>query len=253
MSVKHLAFFAVSLCLLASCKKNKSSNANANPNKLKTYISSSTFGTFAPDTFLVSYDDENRLTALSGANSKYIYAYLNNTIVFDFYLYNQLSEHWIYYLNSTPMVDSALVVTYGNTFGNTPDTSTQGYVYNGNLLSKKLAYTYYNHVTYASSLWDDYTYDNNGDIVKDVEYYDSAVEETSTFTYTTYPVNVTTNPAYMPQQSKYLPATVTYLDGNGTVSSTGTYTYSFDSMNRLTKTTITYNNGQVYVDTYVYE
>src|ERR1700743_2685941 len=116
MPIKHLAFFAIAVCLLVSCKKNSGSNANGNSNKLKMYIEADKLsnGIAETDTFYVTYDNDSRITALTGTQLKQVYTYQSSkTFTFDLYEYNQLNIHEIFYLNSASVVDSTL--QYDNT------------------------------------------------------------------------------------------------------------------------------------------
>lgn len=200
------------------------------------------------DTFYVTYDNNNRITALTGTQLKEVYTYQSSkTFTFDLYAYNQLNVHEIFYLNSASVVDSTLQ------YDNTNDTTTEGYVYNGSLLAAKLTYDYSTYGTYID-FRDDYSYDNNGNLLKDTQsdgYGD--VSQVSAFTYTTHPLSVTINPTYQPVQAKFLPATQTLTDGSGNHLGTVTYTYTFDSSGRLTQETDAADNGDVSVKSYVYE
>lgn len=242
------AYFALTLCLLASCKKNNGTNGNGDPNKLKMYIETEeTAGTTLTDTFDVSYDNNNRITGLTSPQVKFVYAYQSKSATLDLYEYSQLSIHEIFYINGAFVVDSTLQ------YNDTNDTTTEGYDYNGNLLTTMFTY---NYSTYGTTIYsrDDYTYDNNGNLLKDTQsdgYGD--VSTISSFTYTTHAVNVTINPTYQPLQAKYLPATETITDGNGSLLHTLTYTYTFDGSGRLTKETETADNGEIGTKTYVYE
>src|SRR6185437_11778900 len=182
MHIKHLVLFTVTICLLASCKKNSGSNSNGSSNKLKMYIETDKVGgTTLTDTFYVSYD-------------------------------------------------------------------------NSNLLTSKFTYTYSRSGGTSIDMRDDYTYDNGGNLLKDVQsdgY--GTVNQVTAYTYTTHPINVSINPTDEPLQAKYLPATATLTDGTGSHLGTITYTYTFDGSGRLTKETDAADNGDLVVKTYIYE
>jgi|SRR6185437_6157426 len=249
MHIKHLVLFTVTICLLASCKKNSGSNSNGSSNKLKMYIETDKVGgTTLTDTFYVSYDNSNRITGLTAAQLKFVYAYQSKSLTLDLYEYNQLSIHEIFYLNSASVVDSTLQ------YDNTNDTTTEGYDYNGNLLTSKFTYTYSSSGGTSIDMRDDYTYDNGGNLLKDVQsdgY--GTVNQVTAYTYTTHPINVSINPTDEPLQAKYLPATATLTDGTGSHLGTITYTYTFDGSGRLTKETDAADNGDLVVKTYIYE
>jgi len=79
------------------------------------------------------------------------------------------------------------------------------------------------------------------------------INQVTTYTYTTYPLNLPVNPTYQPLQPKYLPATETITDGSGSHLGTITYTYSFDGSGRLIKETDTADTGDIAVKIYVYQ
>jgi hypothetical protein len=248
MPIKHLTLFALAVFLLVSCKKNSGTNAAGNANKLKTYIETDQVnGTIQSDTFSVTYDNDNRITGLVSPAGKYIYTYQNKSYTLDIYSGSTVEIHATFYINGSSLVDSTLQ------FGTTNDTTTEGFVYNGALLTTLFTYDYVNN-TASIDTREDYTYDNSGNVIKDVQSdgYGN-VNQVSTYTYTTNPVNATISPTYFPQQSKYLPATLKLTDGFGNSQGSVAYAYVFDSSNRLTKETDTDNSGNVSTKTYVYE
>ncbi len=248
MPIKHLTFFALAVFLLVSCKKNSGTNASGNANKLKTYIETDQGnGTNLSDTFAVTYDNSNRITGLVSPALKYVYTYQSKSYTLDIYSSGTVSIHAMFYINGSSLIDSTFQ------FDNTNDTTTEGFVYNGTLLTTLFTYDYVNN-TASIDTRDDYTYDNNGNLLKDVQSdgYGN-VNLVYTYTYTTSPVNVSINPTYYPLRSKYLPATVKVTDGFGNPQGSVAYTYVFDSANRLTKETDTGDNGDVGTKTYIYE
>ena len=79
-------------------------------------------------------------------------------------------------------------------YNNTNDTTTEKYTYNGNLLTRQATY---NYTSLGSSISgaDDYTYDTNGNMIKDVNSDGLGNNNTiATFTYTDKPLNVRINP-----------------------------------------------------------
>lgn len=259
MTVKPLAFFAVAVCLLASCKKNSGSNGKPNANRLKMYIETDTLNgvPYPPDTSYVTYDNENRLVSITNNTLKIVYAYQSKTATLDAYQYNKFAEHEIYYLNSAYTIDSTFeYFPFNNPTSPwivTIDTATEGYRYTGGQLTTRFDYSYSNHWT-SLPLRYDFTYDNDGNMIKEVE--SDAYGNVLwfyTYAYTTYPVNVLLRPAFEPQQANYLPATETETYGSGAHGVSSTYAYTFDSTDRLTTQTMTTDDGYVGVTTYVYE
>jgi hypothetical protein len=248
MPIKHLTFFALAVFMLVSCKKNSGTNASGNANKLKTYIETDLVnGANLSDTFSVTYDNDNRLIGLVSSTLKYVYTYQSKSYTLDIYYNGAVSTHATFYINGSSLVDSTLQ------FGTTNDTTTEGFVYNGAQLTTLFTYDYVNN-TASIDTRDDYTYDNSGNVLKDVQSdgYGN-VNQVNSYTYTTSPVNATINPTYFPQQSKYLPATLKVTDGFGNSQGSVTYAYVFDGSNRLTKETDTDNSGNISTKTYIYE
>src|SRR5215469_15776200 len=129
MRSKHLFTILLGFCFLASCKKNGGSNAGGNSGKLKLYIEGYTNGLqHATDTFTVAYDNSGRLTGLTSPILTFAYAYpTSKTATLDLYEYGQFSDHELFYLNSSLLIDS--VFQWDASY----DTSTVKYLYNGNL------------------------------------------------------------------------------------------------------------------------
>lgn len=248
MPIKHLSAGLFILCLFASCKKSGGSNSTSNSNKLKTYIETDQNGSYhITDSFAVTYDNNNRIISVASPNLKFVYTYSDKSFTLDLYENSQLSIHEIAWLNGIPYVDSTFQ------FDNTSDTTTESYVYSGNELTRKITYSYSSQGTTIDTR-DDYTYDNNGNGIKDVQTDGQGnIITTSTYTYTNKPLNVTTSPIYFAPGSKYLPATLQQSDYNGNQIAAITYSYLFDSSGRLTKETDSVNTGEVATKTYIYD
>ena len=248
MPIKHLVAGLFVLCLFASCKKSGGSSSSGNSNKLKTYIEDlQTGSSHITDSFAVTYDNNNRIISVTSPNLGFVYTYSDKSFTLDLYENSQLSIHEIAYLNSIPYVDSTFQ------FDNTNDTTTEGYVYTGKQLTHETTYSYSNGVATIDTR-DDYTYDNSGNVIKDVQSDGQGnINTISTYTYTNKPLDVTINPIYFAPGSKYLPATQQQTDGSGNPIATVTYSYAFDSSGRLTKETDSLGNGEVATKTYIYE
>ena len=222
------------ILFISSCKKeNSNDTTNNNPNKLKLYIEDATNTSFgAIDSFTVSYDGNNRLTGLTSPNLKFVYAYSSNSFTLDLYEYGQVSIHEIYYINSSSLVDSTLQ------FDASGDTTTEKYVYSGKLLTSLSTYDYTTAGGAEIYSENDYTYDNNGNVIKEVDSDGNGdVNTISIFTYTDKPLNFSTSPIYLPVGSKYLTATKSQTDGSGNPDCYNCFSYVFDSQGRVTKET----------------
>jgi YD repeat-containing protein len=250
MKFKPLMTLISLLVFLAaiSCKKSQTTGNNNSSNKLKLYIEDGSRSSYnAVDTFTVSYDGDSRITALVSPNLKFVYTYATNSFNVDLYEFNQLSVHEIDFINSSSFVDSSFQ------YNNTNDSTTEKYVYSGNMLTKKREYIYSKITGSQIDLEDDYTYDNSGNMIQDIlSDSNGNVNSVSAFTYGTAPVNVVAGPIYFPVLSKYLPLTQTQKDGSGNLIASVTYTYTFDSKGRLTQETDTLNDGEIAIKKYVY-
>lgn len=234
---------------LSSCKKDSSNNAPNNPNKLKMYIEDATNTPLNEiDTFNITYDGQNRITSLYSSTIKTVYASnSNNSFTLDLYTYGAFNIHEVAFINSSLLVDSTFQ------YNNTNDSTTEGYVYSGKTLLRKTTYDYSKSTGAQIDTQDDYTYDNNGNMIKDIQSDGFGdVNTISTFTYGNQLLNFSTSPIYFPVQSKNLPATQTQTDGGGNLIATVTYSYVFDSAGRVTKETDAVDNGESVVKTYVY-
>jgi hypothetical protein len=234
--------------LSSSCKKSSSTNASNNPNRLRLYIEDlRNSPQHVIDTFTVTYDGNNRITALASPTIKFIYTYSSHSFTLDLYENNVLSIHEILYLNSQLYIDTTFQ------YDNTNDTTTEKYDYNGSLLTTLSSYIYSSAGTHLDTQ-DAFTYDNNGNLITDTQTDSLGNTNTmSTYTYTNQIRNVSTQPFYYPAQSKNLPATQVQTDGNGNILAAISYSYTLDSSSRVTqevdKDTMT---GYTYVKDYVY-
>jgi hypothetical protein len=214
---------------------------------VKTYsvISPVANGIYDTTTFNLSYDANNRIVGLISAtepNDKIVYKYnTNNTYTMDIIEANAVTLHEIFFLNNIPLVDSSVQYNVGLS-----DTTTEKYIYNSKnqLINLKT----YNHTNVGgSNLISNMasTYDNNGNVVKEV----SGTEVT---TYTYYPDlvnNLAVGMLYF-YQNKNLVKTTT--EPSGILSSGITnHTYTFDTNNRLTSETRTFD-GKTVIQRYTY-
>ena len=254
MNIKNLLAIGVVICLLASCKKNSNSNSTATGNngnalsRLKYYIEQTNIsGPVQADSFAMAYDNDGRLISMTGQSLKFVYTYpSSNSFTLDLYENGAMSIHEVAYIKGS-YVDSTFQ------YNNTNDSTTQKFVYKGNLLISETDYDYSAAGGATPSRRDTYTYDNNGNAIKDVEDDGSGtINSIKTYTYTNQLLQVTTSPFYFPLFSKDLPATLAVTDGAGNSMGTVTYSYVFDSSGRVTKETDTEDNGYYVIKTYGY-
>jgi hypothetical protein len=239
----------LSLLFIYSCSKEKSYSPSSSAAKLKMYVEDARNTSLnAIDTLYLSYDANNRVTALTSTQGKQVYTYVSNTkFTLDLYLGGTLSIHEVFFVNSNSLVDS----TWQD--DQVGDTSTEAYLYNGKQLSRKTTYDYTKANGSQIYMQEDYTYDSNGNLVKDIQSDGNGnVSMTTTYTYTSYPFVNLLSPTYLPIQSKNLPATMTQKDGSGGLIGSISFSYVFDSSNRVIKETDLANNGETVVKTYLY-
>ena len=249
MKFKTLPAILFMIYVFTSCKKDNNNTSSNDPNKLKMYIEDGRNSSFnAIDSFNVTYDNENRVTGIISPNLKTIYTYTSNTsFTSDLYTNNQLSIHEIGYVNSAlSLVDSTFQ------YNDTNDSTTEGYIYNGNLLTRQTTYDYSALSGSQIDMQDDYTYDNMGNVIKDIQSDGFGnINTITTFTYTNKTFNYRLEPPYIPL-SKYMPATETQTDGSGTEIISVNFTYQYDSSGRVIKETDTADNGDVIVKSFIY-
>ncbi len=245
----------LALSIFSSCSKEKSIDTLGGADSLnpggpavqtalvRTYtedITSPVLGN-SKNTYTLSYDQNNRITALTQttAGLKVIYQYPNtSTVILNYSDSGALVTQAILWLNSRGLVDSSFQTIDS-------DTSTEKYIYNSsNELTDEITYDY--SVLTGGEVYDvdHYTYDNNGNPISDLN-----GSGLTTYTYTS---KINPNPLaeVFFFQSPNLIATATATDGTNT--DTGTYTYTYDSSNRLSTATEKTSDGTVVVKTYTY-
>lgn len=196
----------------------------------------------------MTYDANNRLTGLLSTILSDVYTYgSGKSFTLDLYTYEIFSIHEIFYINNSSLVDSTLQ------FDNTNDTTTEGYLYNNGQLTRKSTYNYRQTTGSQIYMQEDFTYDNNGNLLKDIvsDGY-SNVNTISTYTYTDYAYNPLYGPHYLPVLSKYWLATQIQTDGSGNILATITSTDVIDGNGRVTKETDLANNGQSVIKSLIY-
>lgn len=257
-------FIFVFALLFCSCQKDipdyvngagDSTSNNNNSPLVKTYTEDlyqvSAPDQHARDSFALSYDNKGRLISmiqLDSANGlQLMYQYNGNSISLDQYDNGSLQTHENVYLNSFSFTDS----TYQ--YNNEGDTFTEKYTYDASRrLIQMNSYDYSSTIGSSLSETDTYTYDNNNDVIREVDrYLDSPDDSTvTTSTYSNHVVNNLNIGLNYQNQSKYLPDVVTGLMSNQT--QIATHVYTFDNKNRLTMDQATLSNGYVAIKRYYY-
>lgn len=218
------------MLILISCKKDNSA-ANSNNSSLpRTYtedIRSSVIGN-AYAVFDITYDANNRITALTATPSPPVYNFVYTypaagTVTLDFYQGGILNIHEILWLNASSNLDS----TYQ--FDNTGDTTTEKYFYNGSSqLIKENSYIYSSSETTLDNITA-YTYDNLGNVASANDYHGTSTSYTY---YTDLPYTLTLSQSFTPRPLYFVKTAVTNY--SGTEVTTNHY-YTFDNSNRLIK------------------
>ena len=239
----------IPLLFIYSCSKEKSYSPSSSTSKLKMYVEdarNTPLNTI--DTLYLGYDASNRITTLTSTQTKEVYTYVSSAqFMLDLYLSGTLSIHEVFSVNSNSLVDS----TWQD--DQVGDTSTEAYLYNGKQLSRKTTYNYTNANGSQIYMQEDFTYDGNGNLVKDIQSDGNGnVSMVTTYTYTSYSFVNLLSPIYLPIQSKNLPASLTQTDGSGGSLGSISFSYVFDSNNRVIKETDLSNNGETVVKTYLY-
>ena len=230
-----------------SCQKEESVNHNPNAvNKIKTYTEDVTVpgvGHYA-ETFNVNYDNKDRVVSLVSVNSpttRWEYKYSNDHFDMDIYAQGVLTIHATFYLNSSAtLVDSMMQ------YNDTQDTMLTKYVYNGNkqlVQEREYDYTKQTGPTLYNTI--NFTYDANGVMIKEKD-----DDTETTYTYAQVIKNtVNIGAPYMPLPIQ-LPTQSVTTDGADT--ETADYTYTFDSVKRLTSEKSVTTSGVIVIKSYTY-
>jgi hypothetical protein len=241
--------FAASI-LIVSCKKDGTAPPANNTNRVKIYIEDATATPYNRiDTFNISYDNTGRITSLaSRTGSQFLYQYNTGSYTMDIKNGAHLIIRQLYYLNSSSLVDSTFQ------FNDTQDSSTEKYIYNAaNQLMQVKDYEY-SHTGARLDRTTHYTYDNNGNAIREAVTDDSGdTTERKSYTYSPVLNTVNLGQQYFPVLFKNLRTNMSNLSSTGTVISYTNYTYTFDNMNRVATETDTDSYGNIVVKKYIYE
>lgn len=249
--MKHIdlrpAAFAGILFFFSCSKETSISNdtplSGAWPKTYTEDVTSSSLG-HVVETFNLSYDGDHRMVSMVSASNpgnKFLYQYNgSSSYTMDLYLNNELNIHEKLWVNSLSFIDSTFQ------YNDTHDTLTEKYIYNSaKQLIQKNEYDYSTANGSVLSNTTHYTYDNNGNLIKESDDY-------STTQYDYYfdkPYSLNFSAAYFPLP-KYFVKTETYDDGSDIV--TLTHTYTFDGSNRLISDKAVSSDGGIVIKSYTY-
>lgn len=231
---------------ITSCKKEKNTNGNLNPLKVKTYTESINYGGGNSETitFNIEYDSNDRMISMTSASSpgdRFEYKYSSGSFTMDIYNSNELTIHEIFFLNSKSLIDSTLQ------YDKSKDTTTEKYIYNNanQLITQKI----YDYSKATGAILDNTThfnYDDAGNMIK----------ETDDYSVTSY--------EYYPDLKNYLFTFGLPSDRStrnlvkkkiltsGGYSVTSNYVYTFDTNNRISTEIMTLDSGEIATRTYTY-
>jgi hypothetical protein len=246
--IKTLLPLIVITLSFTSCKKEKSSEGNENPSlsyKVKTYTENIDYGGGYTEnvTFNLTYDASDRLVSMTSASSpgdRFEYKYAAGSFTMDLYNSDALSIHEIFFLNSKLLIDSTFQ------YNDSKDSSTEKYIYNSaNQLITVKEYDYSKSTGAMLYNTTNYTYDSNGNAIKITDDYTITTYEY----YTDLKNNLVFGTPYM-QANKNLVKTT--KSGTGSSAIILNHVYTFDTSNRISTETITFDSGEVATRTYTY-
>jgi hypothetical protein len=245
-------FFIISILILSlfSCKKSDTTQSAFSKN-VKTYIVDETNAAGRRvDSFTVYYDATDRILKALSPDSSIFFRYLSgNTFSKQVKSDSITTLIELFYVNANNGVDSSLRYTIDG------DSIKQKFEYNDQqqLTSMK---TY--HFTNAQGLMllrtNEYTYDANGNRIRDIESDEmSNVISTTSYTYGEQAADLfTIRTFFEPTAFTNLPLTEsTLFNGSGNTVSYQ-YAYTFDENGRVISQTQTGNLGNTIVRTYKY-
>lgn len=243
---KTLLPSVIIILVFTSCKKEKSSDGNPSPSsKVKTYTENIDYGGGNTDnaTFNMTYDANDRLVSMTSASSpgdRFEYKYATGSFTMDLYNSNALSIHETFFLNSKSLIDSTFQ------YNDTKDSSTEKYIYNSaNQLITVKEYDYSKSTGAMLYNTTNYSYDNNGNVIKTTDDYSITTYEY----YADLKNNLVFGTPYM-QANKNLVKTT--KSGTGSSAIILNHVYTFDASNRISIETITFDSGEVATRTYTY-
>ncbi len=241
--------------LLTSCGKEYSANTNTDTsalNKVKTYtedITSSYYGN-SVTTYNLAYDTNDRLisiTSITNSGNKSLFSFPTNSLyTMDLYNSGSLAIHEDFYLNSNFYLDSTFQ------YNNTKDSSTEKYFYNtSNQLIKMNEYSY-SAVTGSKLInTTTNTYDGNGDLIESLDL-NSNVNTLEYYLDLSYAMPFAPGPVNANSSKKNHLLKRHSLSSNNYLIDTATFTYTFDTKNRISTEKAIVSDGSIVIKTYTY-
>ena len=236
-SLVALVFF------FASCSKNDSTEDIPKTDKIKTYtetIKSTFLGNYST-TYLLTYDQDGRLSKMSDQTiptNKFEFTYKPGGFAFDIFTSGDVIIHEDVFVNGA-LIDSTIQ------YNDEGDTTSEKYVYNGNLLVKLNEYM---HMSQGPVLDNVTTYTYNADESLNTEtdgYY------TITYSYAGEVWNTLNLFPVLHSPSRRLPSKETYTSGGEQIIID--HTYAFDTQKRLVSDHAVVSSGDEITKTFTYE
>jgi hypothetical protein len=218
---------------------------------VKTYIVDETNAAgHRVDSFTVYYDATDRILKALSPDSSVLFRYLSGTTFSKQVKSDSITTLIeLFYVSANQQVDSSLRFTIDG------DSIKQKFEYNDqHQLIVKRTYHFTNTQGLMLLRTNDYTYDANGNRIKDIESDELAnVISTTSFTYGEQSADLfTIRTFFEPKPYINLPLTEsTLFNGSGTTVSYQ-YSYTFDEFGRVVTQTQTDNLGNTIVRTYKY-
>jgi len=248
--ISYFLFVSTLVFGIFSCKKSDSTQSSFSK-KVKTYVvDESNASGRTIDSFTVYYDATDRILKALSPDSSILFRYLSGTTFSKQVKSDSITTLIeLFYVNANNLIDSSLRYTIDG------DSIKQKFEYNDQQqLTVNRTYHFTNSQGLILHRTNDYTYDANGNRIKDVESDELGnVMSTTNFTYGEQSADLfTIRTFFEPTAFRNLPLTEsTIFSGSGnTVSSQ--YVYTFDEFTRVTSQTQADNLGNTIVRTYKY-
>lgn len=227
--------------LLHSCKKEDTSSSDKVI--VKTYREEyKTPSDHYSSEFTLSHDSHGRLlnmVSTASAGDRFQLFYDNGTITMDIYSGDQLSLHEVFFLRDDEYIDSTVQYNDANNF-----SSERIFYTSSNQLQKLISYDYFGPTPEISNVTN-YTYDANGNVIKEKDRYSETTYE--------YFTELNSGPDLgLPDFAKNRHLVKTTTTSNGYAPQVWNHTYSFDGKKRITQEQVISNSGDTLTRSYSY-